>query len=161
MQIHSWRFLFSPKNTKEAMIRQIMQWILQRRIHNDHAQCNICTLNPPSKQNNQCLSCNRAKELSYGNFERNHSLVLLENAVGSPMPPLRLFLLIWGLPSAFPAAGLPDPACMEFPLPRQPAERKKYERKEQSCHMRGESDGMGSTSCITGIPAKARPDNRR
>ena len=70
MQIHSWRFLFSPKNTKEAMIRQIMQWILQRRIHNDHAQCNICTLNPPSKQNNQCLSCNRAKELSYGKFKR-------------------------------------------------------------------------------------------
>ena len=153
MQIHSWRFLFSPKNAKEAMIRQIMQRILQRCIHNDRVPCNICTLNPPSKQNNQCLSCNRAKELSYGNFERNHSLVLLENAVGSPMPRCTHFCLIWVLPSAFPAAGLPDPACMEFPLARHPAERKSYERKEQSRHMRGESDGMGSTSCITGIPA--------
>ena len=136
MQIHSWRFLFSPKNTKEAMIRQIMRRILQRWIHNDHAPCNICALNfPPSKQNNQCLSCNRAKELSYGNFKRNYSLVLLENAVGSPMPRCAHFCLIWVLPSAFPAAGLPDPARMEIPLPRHPAERKNHELKLHTCHL--------------------------
>ena len=138
-----------------------MHQILQRCIHNDHVPCNICTLNPPSKQNNQCLSCNRAKELSYGNFEWNHGMVLIVSHRWKSHAPLRLFLLIWVLPSAFPAAGLPDPARMEIPLPRHPAERKSYERKEQSRHMRGESDGMGSTSCITGIPAKARPDNHR
>lgn len=129
MQIHSRRFLFSPKNAKEAMIRQIMQRILQRCIHNYRVPCNICILNPSSKQNNQCLSCNRAKELSYGNLERNHSLVLLENAVGSPMPRCAHFCLIWVLPSAFPAAGLPDPARMEIPLPRHPAERKNHGSK--------------------------------
>ena len=47
MQIHSWRFLFSPKNAKEAMIRQIMQRILHCSIHNDSVSCNICTLNSP------------------------------------------------------------------------------------------------------------------
>lgn len=134
MQIHSWRFLFSPKNTKKAMIRQIMQRILQRCIHNDHVPCNICILNPQPKQNNQCLSCNRAKELSYGNFERNHSLVLLENAVGSPMPRCAYFCLIWVLPSAFPAAGLPDPARMEIPLPWHPAERKNHGSKQHARH---------------------------
>ena len=96
---------------------------------------------PPSKQNNQCLSCNRAKELSYGNFEWNHGMVLIVSHRWKSHAPLRLFLLIWVLPSAFPAAGLPDPARMEIPLPRHPAERKSYERKEQSRHMRGESDG--------------------
>ena len=133
MQIHSWRFLFSPKNAKEAMIRQIMQRILQRCIHNDRVPCNICTLNPPSKQNNQCLSCNRAKELSYGNFERDHSLVLLENAVGSPIASLCSFF-IWVLPSAFPAAGPPDPARMEIPLPRYPTERKNHGSKQHARH---------------------------
>ena len=49
MQIRSWRFLFSSKNTKEAIIRQITQQILQRGIHNALAPCNICTLNPPIK----------------------------------------------------------------------------------------------------------------
>lgn len=135
MQIHSWRFLFSPKNAKEAMIRQVMQRILQRCIHNDHVQCNICILNSPSKQNNQCLSCNRAKELSYGNFERNHSLVLFENAVGSPMLRCAHFCLIWVLPSAFPAAGLPDPARMEIPLPRHAAERKNHGSKQHARHL--------------------------
>lgn len=46
MQIRSWRFLFSSKNTKEVIIRQITQQILQRGIHNALAPCSSCTLNP-------------------------------------------------------------------------------------------------------------------
>ena len=45
MQIHSWRFLFSPKNAKEAMLRQITQQILHCSIYNDSVLCNICTIN--------------------------------------------------------------------------------------------------------------------